>query len=142
MLRREPLVLGAAVDSPDDIGHVTSQLTADHATTAFVGVVAADDEAHLESILVGLVTHLAEVVFTRSTSTTGLDASRASALALDRHGLGQDFVFEVPVIGEAVVYAVQRLTNPGDDSWDGSAVLVLGGPAAIDEAARALTATD
>ena len=52
--------------------------------------------------------------------------------------MGQDFVFTVPALADAVRYAVDCLTATRQDHWEGTAILVVGAPHVID-AARAIS---
>ena len=82
--------------------------------------------------------HVAEVIFTAAVEPSDLAGADAAWLALERHGMGQDFVFTVPTLADAIRYAVECLTAPRQDHWEGTAVLVLGARDVID-AARAIS---
>jgi hypothetical protein len=58
--------------------------------------------------------------------------------ALERHGVGQDFVFEVSPVGRAVRYALRAVA--ADPGWEGTAVLVVGPARVLDEARDELAA--
>lgn len=131
-LSSQPLVVGAEIESAADVDEATARLAAVHGDVAFLAVVAADDEAHLALILDGFRRHLAEMIFTASTASTDLVGDQAAWLALERHGVGQDFVFTVADLADAMRYALQCLTEPR--LWTGAAILVLGNRAVIDEA--------
>ena len=128
------MIIATVIESADDVDVATASLAADHQGVDFIGVVAADDEAHLELILSGFKPHVAEVIFTAAVGPSDLAGADAAWLALERHGMGQDFVFTVPVLADAIRYAVNCLTAPRQDHWDGTAILVLGSRLVIDEA--------
>ncbi len=121
----EPLVLVADIASADDVAVARAALAAHHDGVEFIGVVAGRDEAELQRILEVFRPHLAEVIFTTASGRGDLAGTDAAWLALDRFGMGQDFVFTVPVLADAVRYAVDRLTTEDRDRWEGTAVLVL-----------------
>lgn len=138
ILSSAPLIVATVVESVDDVGVASALLAADHQGVRFIGVVAADDEEHLELILGEFQPHLAEVIFTAAVGPSNLAGAEAAWLALERHWMGQDFVFTVPALVDAVRYAVDCLTpRRHDHQWEGTAILVLGGSQVID-AARAL----
>jgi folylpolyglutamate synthase/dihydropteroate synthase len=133
-----PLVVGVAVEDPSQGAAAAAQLAAEHAGVAFVGVVAAGDDDQLDAVLVTLAPHLAEVVFTAPPGERGMDADVAALAALERYGFGQDFVFQVPKLTDAVRYVVDALTGELDFRWEGTAVLVAGTPGAVEAAALAI----
>jgi len=52
--------------------------------------------------------------------------------------VGQDFVFTLPRLSDAIDYALQRV-EPGDAAhWDAQAVLVVGPPVFVDGARPSL----
>ncbi|MEO8829406.1 hypothetical protein [Lapillicoccus sp.] len=53
-----------------------------------------------------------------------------AARAGEELGIGQDFVFTVPLLGDAVQYAVARVAER-TDAWEGTAVLVPGTPQVV-----------
>lgn len=61
----------------------------------------------LERVLTSsLRNHLAEVIFTTPTSGLGMHATTAAFLALDRFGIGQEHVFSVDTLDQALPYAL------------------------------------
>jgi hypothetical protein len=134
VLATAPLVLGVAVEDRVHGMAAAAQLAAEHAGVAFVGVVAAGDADQLDAVLVTLAPHLAEVVFTAPPGDRGLDPDAGSWAALERYGFGQDFVFYVPELTDAVRYVVDALAGELDFRWEGTAVLVAGTQGAVDAA--------
>ena len=137
VLATAPLIVGVAVEDPSQAAAAAAQLAAEHAGVAFVGVVAAGGDDQLDAVLVTLAPHLAEVVFTAPPGDRGLDPDAASWAALERYGYGQDFVFYVPELTDAVRYVVDALTGELDFRWEGTAVLVAGTQGAVEAAALA-----
>jgi hypothetical protein len=138
LMATAPLVVGVAVEDPSQCAAAAAQLAAEHAGVAFVGVVAAGDADQLDAVLVTLAPHLAEVVFTAPPGDRGLDPDAGSWAALERYGFGQDFVFYVPELTDAVRYVVDALTGQLDFRWEGTAVLVAGTQGAVEAAALAI----
>jgi hypothetical protein len=133
--RRDPLVVGAAIDGRRGVDVVARQVAARYGGVMFVGVVATRDVEQLDALLSSpLRRHLDEMIFTTS-APPALDSSTASWRALEQHGVGQDFVFEVPVLADAVWYAVEAVATR---RWEGTACLVMGGRGALTEARAAL----
>lgn len=132
--RRDPLVVGAPIADEDDAERVATALAAEFPASTFIAVVAARDAAVLEQILTSsLRQHLAEMVFTTPTSGPGMDAASAAFLALDQFGVGQDHVFSVDMLDEALPYALGVLQRD-QDRWDGDAIVVLAAAGDLDEA--------
>ena len=115
-----------------------AQLVTEHAGVAFVGIVAAGDDDQLDALLVTLAPHLAEVVFTAPPGQRAVDAGIAALAALERYGFGQDFVFQVDELTDAIRYVVDALTGELDFRWEGTAVLIAGTRDAIAAAALAI----
>jgi hypothetical protein len=59
---------------------------------------------------------------------------------LEVHGVGQDFVFEVPTVADAVRLGLRALSPSADVHWDGTALLVPGGVDGLDRPRRARAA--
>jgi hypothetical protein len=59
--------------------------------------------------------------------------------ALEQLGFGQDFVFTVPALDDAVDYVVDALLRPDRGGWEGRLAVVVGPRAVIDRAQRHLT---
>ena len=126
--RREPLVAGAVVV----VGELREQsLPALPDDGRWIGVVAADDLDHLHAMLAPpWSTLLAEIIFTTPPDGAGVPGDEAAMHALDHVGIGQDFVFTVPALADAVTYAIGALDDTSAH-WDGVAVLVLGSAASV-----------
>ena len=74
----------------------------------------------------GPIVVMAEVIFTAPPGRRGMDPDAASWAALQRYGFGQDFVLHVPMLVEAVRYALDALAREPDSRWEGTGVLVAG----------------
>jgi hypothetical protein len=59
--------------------------------------------------------------------------------ALEELGFGQDFVFTVPRLADAVDHAVDTLLEPEHGGWEGRFVAVIGPPPVIARARAHLT---
>ena len=109
-------------------------------TAAFIGLLSDDLEDEVGPILARLRPVLAEVVFFDAITSPFRDRS-GSALAmraLDEFGFGQDFVFTVPALLDAVDYALDVLSGDDRHHWEGQQLLVVGPLAVIDAARRHL----
>ncbi len=102
------------IESADDVHIASASLAADHEGVRFIGVVAADDEERSSSSSAGS-DPTAEVIFTAAVGRSDLAGADAAWLALERHWMGQDFVFTVPALADAVRYAVDSLTASRQD---------------------------
>jgi len=75
----------------------------------------------------------AEVVCVDALARPAVTGDETANTVLDL-GVGQDFVFTLPRLSDAIDYALQRV-EPGDAAyWDAQAVLVVGPPVFIDGA--------
>ena len=59
--------------------------------------------------------------------------------ALEELGFGQDFVFTVPVLEDAVDYASTSSSDPDHGGWEGRFVVVVGPDVVIDRVRAHLT---
>jgi uncharacterized protein with PIN domain len=136
--RSDPLVIGAPIADEDDAERVAAALAAGFPANSFIAVVAAREAAVLERILTSsLRAHLAEMVFTTPASGPEMDSSSAALPALEQFGVGQDYVFSVDVLDEALRYAL-RVLQRDRDRWVGDAIVVLPAAGDIDEARAVL----
>jgi hypothetical protein len=142
VLHADPLVLGAVIEDTAGAADVTASLAVEHRDVRLAGIVAADDDDHLDAILLALAPHLAEVVLTDVPGRSGVEPGAAAQVALEHHGFGQDAVFQAADLRGAVRLAVERVGGVGDARWEGTAVLVAGGPAVVDAAALVLADED
>jgi len=134
----DPLVVAARVDGPADAAAVLDRLRAEHPGTGFVTVVSVADAGALAGILDGLAPVLAERVFAMHTPGSGPDGHDLATAALEVHGVGQDFVFEVATVADAVGLALRALPPDADLRWEGTALLVPGSADVLAQARRAL----
>lgn len=107
---------------------------------AYVGVVSTDVGPELPEVLAALRPGLQEIVCFDSIAEPGSTGSDLAFRALDELGFGQDFVYTVPALEDAVEHAVATLLDPGRHGWEGEFVVVLG-PREVAERARAGLAT-
>ncbi len=139
--RTEPLVVAARVEGPDDAVLVRDRLELDHPGTRFLAVLAVADAGELAGTLDGLAPVLAERVFATLAPGSPPEGHHLATAALEVHGVGQDFVFEVPTVADAVRLGLRALSPDADVSWDGTALLVPGGAALLEQARAALADT-
>ena len=104
----------------------------------YVGVVSADLGQELPEILAALRPALHEIVCFDALSepVPGQDLAMRT---LEELGFGQDFVFTVPVLEDAVDYTIDQLQRPNHGGWEGRFVVVVGPAAVIERAHRHLT---
>lgn len=136
VVKRAPLVVLAEV-SVDGLDALAMRLVADFPDRLFIGILAADEDDDVAAVLTRLDGVLAEVIFTASSSPEAISGLDLATRALEDFGLGQDFVFTMSALADALAYGLDVLVRDAD-RWDGSALLVLGSAAAIDEARRSL----
>ncbi len=135
--RLTPLVVLAEVGDSDRLPTLSRRLREDFPDRQFVGILAADEDEDVAAALAGLRGALAEVIFTASSSPHAVPGFDLATRALEEWSMGQDFVFTVPALADALAYGVDVLAREGD-RWDGTGLLVLGSRASIDEALRSL----
>ena len=112
---RAAVVLRAAADRPSG-ERVAADLGRSAPGTRFVAVVVRRDAADLRGLLTGLRPVAAEVVLAGAAGP-GDDPDAAVEVA------GQDFAFEIPVLRDAMEWAIEAA---GRQDITGSAVLVVG----------------
>ena len=105
----------------------------------YVGVVSADLGPESAEILASLRPGLQEIVCFDSLAEPVVTGSDFAMSALEEGRFGQDFVFTVPVLEEAVDHAVDTLLAPGHGGWEGRFVVVVGPPQVLERAHRHLT---
>lgn len=75
----------------------------------------------------------AEVVCVDALGSSGLTGHETATTVLEL-GVGQDFVFTLPRLSDAIDYALQRV-EPGDAAhWEAVGVLVVGPAEFVDDA--------
>jgi len=133
-----PLVVLAAVGDLRNFERVAADLARDFPGERFIGIVSADRVDDIDFPLRALSILLAEVIFTASSVPSGVQGTILASRALDVIGMGQDFVFTVPRLGDAVRYALDKLAGERSDAWEGTGVVVVGPPRHVDEVRRVL----
>ncbi|MET0457775.1 MAG: hypothetical protein ABW195_00900 [Ilumatobacteraceae bacterium] len=121
---RDPLV-AMATGGADDVVALSEQLAADFPGVRFIGIIAATEPDDLEAALVALRPVLAEVIFTASADPEAVAGDVLAMYALEQLGMGQDFVFTVPLLTDATLYAIDVLMEGPTHGWEGTAVVVL-----------------
>jgi hypothetical protein len=106
----------------------------------YVGIVSADLGPELPEILAALGPGLQEIICFDSLLEPVVAGQDVAMRALEELGFGQDFVFTVEALEDAVDYAVERmLLRPDHGGWEGRFVVVLGPGPVVDQARRHLT---
>ena len=121
---RDPLVV-MATGGADDVVALATQLAADFPGVQFIGVVAATEPDDLEAALVALGPILAEVIFTASADPEAVPGDVLAMYVAEQGLMGQDFVFTVPLLTDATLYAIDILMEGPTNGWEGTAVVVL-----------------
>jgi hypothetical protein len=122
-------VLLAEVSAAGDIGR----------DIPYVAVVSPDLGPELPEVLSALRPALQEIICCNSVVTPSLTGDDLAWRALGELGFGQDFVFTVPRLEDAVDYAVDTLLAPERHGWEGRFVVVIGPPELIARARAHLT---
>jgi hypothetical protein len=126
--------------SPGRARDGAAELFASGQGAPYVGVVSADIGADAPEVLDALRPGLQEIVCFDSLAEPVVPGQDFAMAALEAGGFGQDFVFTVPVLEEAVDYAVDALLRPEHGGWEGRFVVVIGSSEVLDRAHRHLTA--
>jgi len=121
---RDPLVAMATGGAEQAVA-LAGQLAADFPGVRFIGVIAATEPDDLEAALAALGPVLAEVIFTASADPEAVSGDVLAMYALEQFDMGQDFVFTVPLLTDAVLYAIDVLVEGPSAGWEGTAVVVL-----------------
>ena len=112
-------------------------MTQRHPASLFVVVLSSDLGDELASVLTAVATVRAEVVCVDPLGPSAVTGDETANTVLDL-GVGQDFVFTLPRLSDAIDFALQRV-EPGDAAhWDVQAVLVIGPPVFVDGARPSL----
>lgn len=132
VVQNDPLVVASVVQSPGGARALGGHLAVRHQGVRFIGVICADEGADdlTEQLLDELSSALRELIFCASPSLRAVPGDALAARAGEELGIGQDFVFTVPLLGDAVRYAVARVAER-TDAWEGTAVLVPGTPQVV-----------
>jgi hypothetical protein len=91
-----------------------------------VGVVSADLGSESLALLAALRPGLQEIVCFDSLSEPVVTGHDFAMAALEESGFGQDFVFTVPVLEDAVDFTVRALLEPDHGGWEGRFAVVVG----------------
>ncbi len=132
-------VLLMQASSVADARSGAEQLFLGRDTTPYVGIVSADLGPDAGDILEALRPGLREIVCFDSLAEPVVEGQDFAMHALEQLGFGQDFVFTVPALDEAVDYVVDALLRPDHGGWEGRLAVVVGPRAVIDRAQRHLT---
>src|SRR3954447_6174008 len=105
----------------------------------YVGIVSADVGADARGVLAALRPGLQEIVCFDSLAEPVVEGQAFAMTALEELGFGQDFVFTVPVLEDALDHTVGRLLTPAHGGWEGRFAVVVGPRPVIDRAHWHLT---
>ena len=105
----------------------------------YVGVVSADLGPDGLALLAALRPGLQEIVCFDSLAEPVVTGQDFAMAALEEGGFGQDFVFTVPLLEEAIDYTVRLLLEPDHGGWEGRFVVVVGPSPVLGRAHRHLT---
>jgi len=103
-------------------------------TGPYVGVVSADLGPESAALLSALHPALQEIVCFDSLAEPVVSGQDFAMSALEEGGFGQDFVFTVPVLEDAVDYAIATVLRPDHGGWEGRFVVVVGPPPVLERA--------
>lgn len=132
-----PRLLLAEVTSGRAAAEVAGWLTDRHPGSYFVVVLSSDLGDELAPVLAALSPVRGEVVCVDAVGPSAVTGHETANTMLDL-GVGQDFVFTLPRLSDAIEYARQRV-EPGDEAhWEADAVLVVGPRDFVDAARRFL----
>lgn len=142
VVRRRPLVVLGLGAGRHKLEQLADLLIARYPGTRFIGIVCADEGDDVEELLRCLAPLRAELIFTASSSPRAMDGAALAWQALDEFGVGQDFVFTVPRLDDAIRYGLAVLDEGQGRGWEGTAILVTGPTTAVAEARTVMTALD
>jgi hypothetical protein len=100
----------------------------------YVGVVSADLGPEGGALLATLHPGLQEIVCFDSLAEPPTSGQDFAMSMLEGGWFGQDFVFTVPVLEDAVDHAVASVLAPDHGGWEGRFVVVLGPPPVLERA--------
>jgi hypothetical protein len=127
------------VSSADEARRGAEQVLLSHGEALFVGVVSADLGAEVAEILACLRPGLQEIVCLDSVAQPVVAGQDFAMRTLEELGFGQDFVFTVPRLEDAVDHTIDQLQGPDHGGWEGRFVVVVGPDVVIDRARAHLT---
>ena len=105
----------------------------------YVGVVSADLGPTSHQLLTALRPGLQEIICFDSLAEPVVTGQDFAMSALEEGGFGQDLVFTVPALEQAVDYAIDTQLKPDHGHWEGRFVVVVGPPPVLERAHRHLT---
>ena len=129
----------ATVTTPAEALAVSTRLIARTGARRFVGVLSADVGAALAGVVHALQPGLAEVVCFDSLGSPEVAGLDLAFRALDELGLGEDFVYTVPILEDAIEHAIDAVLTADQTGWEGETVLVLGTSDVVGRARRHAT---
>ena len=132
-------VLLMEVSAVEDARSGAEQVLSARDETPYVGIVSADLGPEAGDILEALRPGLQEIVCFDSLTEPVVEGQEFAMRALEQLGFGQDFVFTVPALEDAVDCVVDALLKPDHGGWEGRLAVVVGPRAVIDRAQRHLT---
>ncbi len=135
---KDPLVVTANLDGAGAVKAVLRLLRAAHPGVGFVTVLSVATVDDLGPVLRTFAPVMAERVFTATVDGTTARADVLARAALEQYGVGQDFVFEVSPVAQAVGYALRALS--GDAGVEGTGLLIIGSSQVLAEARGAWAA--
>jgi folylpolyglutamate synthase/dihydropteroate synthase len=136
LVQDDPLVVLGRVDFPARAAPIVDELASDYPDARFLTVLSELDTDDDGALLEGIRPLAAEVIFTASEESHAADPAALAMRALESFGFGQDFVFTVPRLPDAIDYALEAIASAR--GWEGTAILILGDAAVIDQARRHL----
>jgi hypothetical protein len=129
-------VLLMQVSSAAEAHTAAEQVLLARGDVPYVAVVSADLGEEVAEILAALRPGLQEIVCFDSLAEPVVPGQDFAMRTLEELGFGQDFVFTVPALEDAVDHAVATLAAPEHGGWEGRFVVVVG-PGPVVERARA-----
>lgn len=100
----------------------------------YVGVVSADLGPKSAMLLSSLHPQLQEIVCFDSLAEPVVSGQNFAMSMLEQGGFGQDSVFTVPSLEDAVDHAVATVLAPDHGGWEGRFVVVIGPPPVLERA--------
>jgi hypothetical protein len=126
----------AAVDSAGANREIERRLA--ELDRRFIGIVSADLGVDAAVILRGLCPSLGEIVCFDSATDPVVLGTDFALRALEQFGFGQDFVFTVAKLEDALDYAIGVLVDARRTDWEGEFVVVAGPRTVVERARRHL----
>ena len=134
VVRQRPLVILAVAEAEGQAELLVRALLERFPDEHFIAIICAEGDGSPGPLIAGLRPVLRELIFTASSSPTARDGHELAMHAHDDLGIGQDFVFTVPRLPDALGYALAVIAEGPVRGWEGTAILVPGTRVAIAEA--------